>query len=49
MRASAFGCASSALRTNDLVGNHLSIGFNVLAPAMGNLQSGRLSDAALES
>ena len=37
----------TAQLTNDLVGNHVSIGFNVLAPAMGNLQSGDLRAIAV--
>src|SRR3954453_9404931 len=37
----------TAQLTNDLVGNHVSIGFNVLAPAMGNLQSGDLRALAV--
>jgi tripartite-type tricarboxylate transporter receptor subunit TctC len=37
----------TAQLTNDLVGNHVSIGFNVLAPAMGNLQSGTLQAMAV--
>jgi tripartite-type tricarboxylate transporter receptor subunit TctC len=37
----------TAQLTNDLVGNHVSIGFNVLAPAMGNLQSGTLRAMAV--
>jgi tripartite-type tricarboxylate transporter receptor subunit TctC len=37
----------TAQLTNDLVGNHVSIGFNVLAPAMGNLQAGSLRAIAV--
>src|SRR5215208_1820880 len=37
----------TAQLTNDLVGNHVSVGFNVLAPAMGNLQSGTLRAMAV--
>jgi tripartite-type tricarboxylate transporter receptor subunit TctC len=37
----------TAQLTNDLVGNHVSIGFNVLAPAMGNLQAGSLRALAV--
>ena len=37
----------TAQLTNDLVGNHVSIGFNVLAPAMGNLQAGSLRAMAV--
>jgi tripartite-type tricarboxylate transporter receptor subunit TctC len=37
----------TAQLTNDLVGNHVSVGFNVLAPAMGNLQSGTLRAIAV--
>ena len=37
----------TAQLTNDLVGNHVSVGFNVLAPAMGNLQSGSLRAMAV--
>jgi tripartite-type tricarboxylate transporter receptor subunit TctC len=37
----------TAQLTNDLVGDHVSIGFNVLAPAMGNLQSGTLRAMAV--
>jgi len=37
----------TAQLTNDLVGNHVSIGFNVLAPAMGNLQSDTLRPMAV--
>jgi tripartite-type tricarboxylate transporter receptor subunit TctC len=32
----------TAALTNDLLGGHVPIGFNVLAPAMGNLQGGGL-------
>lgn len=32
--------------TNDLLGGHVQIAFNVLAPAMGNLQSGNLRAVA---
>jgi tripartite-type tricarboxylate transporter receptor subunit TctC len=32
----------TAALTNDLLGGHVPIAFNVLAPAMGNLQSGHL-------
>jgi tripartite-type tricarboxylate transporter receptor subunit TctC len=39
----------TAQLTNDLVGNHVSIGFNVLAPAMGNLQAGSLRAIAVLS
>jgi tripartite-type tricarboxylate transporter receptor subunit TctC len=37
----------TAQLTNDLVGNHVSIGFNVLAPAMGNLQADSLRAIAV--
>jgi tripartite-type tricarboxylate transporter receptor subunit TctC len=37
----------TAQLTNDLVGNHVSVGFNVLAPAMGNLQAGSLRAMAV--
>src|SRR5882757_6538649 len=37
----------TAQLTNDLVGNHVSVGFNVLAPAMGNLQAGSLRAIAV--
>ncbi len=32
----------TAALTNDLIGNHVSVGFNVLAPAMGSITSGNL-------
>jgi tripartite-type tricarboxylate transporter receptor subunit TctC len=37
----------TAQLTNDLLGNHVSVAFNVLAPAMGNLQSGDLRAIAV--
>jgi tripartite-type tricarboxylate transporter receptor subunit TctC len=37
----------TAQLTNDLVGGHVPIGFNVLAPAMGNLQAGSLRAIAV--
>lgn len=37
----------TAALTNDLVGGHVPIGFNVLAPAMGSLQSGSLRAIAV--
>ena len=37
----------TAALTNDLVGGHVPIGFNVLAPAMGSLQSGGLRAIAV--
>jgi tripartite-type tricarboxylate transporter receptor subunit TctC len=37
----------TAQLTNDLVGNHVPVGFNVLAPAMGNLQAGSLRAIAV--
>jgi tripartite-type tricarboxylate transporter receptor subunit TctC len=37
----------TAQLTNDLVGGHVPIGFNVLAPAMGNLQAGSLRALAV--
>jgi tripartite-type tricarboxylate transporter receptor subunit TctC len=37
----------TAQLTNDLVGGHVPIGFNVLAPAMGNLQAGTLRAIAV--
>ena len=36
----------TAALTNDLIGGHVPIAFNVLAPAMGNLQSGGLRAVA---
>src|SRR5882672_9786511 len=33
--------------TNDLVGGHVPVGFNVMAPAMGNLQAGNLRAMAV--
>ena len=36
----------TAALTNDLLGGHVPIAFNVLAPAMGNLQSGNLRPVA---
>jgi tripartite-type tricarboxylate transporter receptor subunit TctC len=33
--------------TNDLLGNQVPVGFNVLAPAMGNLQAGNLRAMAV--
>jgi tripartite-type tricarboxylate transporter receptor subunit TctC len=37
----------TAQLTNDLVGNHVPVAFNVLAPAMGNLQAGSLRAIAV--
>jgi tripartite-type tricarboxylate transporter receptor subunit TctC len=37
----------TAALTNDLIGGHVPIGFNVLAPAMGSLQAGSLRAIAV--
>ena len=33
--------------TNDLVGGHVSLGFNTIAPALGNIQAGKLRAIAV--
>ena len=37
----------TAQLTNDLIGGHVPLGFNVMAPAMGNLQAGTLRAMAV--